>query len=30
MQSHRIGEFRAFLESLHPTPILSRIGQGLQ
>jgi hypothetical protein len=28
--SHRIGEFRAFLESLHPTPILSPIAQGQQ
>jgi hypothetical protein len=26
--SHRIRMFRAFLESLHPTPILSPISQG--
>jgi hypothetical protein len=28
--SKRIGELRAFLESLHPTPILSLIAQGQQ
>jgi hypothetical protein len=28
--SHRIREFRAFLESLHPTPILLPIAQGQQ
>jgi hypothetical protein len=28
--SHRIVEFRAFLESLHPAPILSPIAQGQQ
>jgi hypothetical protein len=28
--SHRIGEFRAFLESLHPTPVMSPNAQGQQ
>jgi hypothetical protein len=28
--SHRIRDFRAFVETLHPTPILSPISQGQQ